>query len=316
MRIVDNKDALKEVLELIKTKATGQKVLVCIDENSDTLFIDKIIEGVDNTALIFKYYYNKHGNQQFFNLINNGIRVVIYNVLLEHFYKLQNDNPFVINVFLPQSNFVLPYMSNTESVYAENLLICNTQTKDYTTLLFLYELAFNHLWQLLVQNKKVDTEMFKNIDAISNGKIEFYSNLLFYVKYFKQNINDDYKQIEETQLPYYIYLKLCSVLKMLESIHIQNIQYLDFFKTETTVNEISKAYDLLIKYDIVDIVRVNNIGLIKINSIILNRIKIIIKKYFNFKNIKLNKLNKIIKKQSKYLNIDNLLYISYIFNCV
>ena len=161
----------------------------------------------------------------------------------------------------------------------------------------------------------MDITIFKNLDAISNGKVDFYVGILNQVQALKSG-NNEYKDIDENQLPYYAYLRMCAVFKMLTNLINGDEQYIDFYKTELNAKAIKKAHDLVVGYNIVELLRYNCGNLLKINNAILNRTKIIIKKYFNFKNIKLNKLNKIIKNQSKLLNIDNLLYISYIFNCV
>ena len=316
MRVLDKRNSINEIAEMIVQKARYQKVVLCLDDESDMGFVDKLTDVIGRKVVLLKYYYNKNNISSFFDMISNGVRVVVYNVSLEHFYQLQNDNNFILNIFLPQSNFVLPYIANVESVYGDNMLVCDMTKKDYTSVLFMYELALNKLWSLLLQEVDVDVNMFKSVDKLANDKDDFYINLVNQATYLKSSLTDEYKQIEESQLPYYIYLRLCAVLKMFESLNQGKEQYIDFYKTELSSEAIEKAYALIIKYNIIDIIKYNSNNLIKINSVILNRLKIIIKKYFNFKNIKLNKLNKIIKNQSKALKIDNLLYISYIFNTI
>lgn len=316
MRVIDRNNSINEIAQLIIQKARYQKVMLCLDSESDMSFVDKLTDIIGKSVVVLKYYYNKNNISSFFDMVNNGVRVVVYNVGLEHFYQLQNDNNFVLNIFLPQSNFVLPYITNVESVYGDNMLVCDTAHKDYVSILFMYELALSKLWSLLLQEVEVDVEMFKNIDKLANDKDNFYVNLLNQATYLKSSLTDEYKQIDEEQLPYYIYLRLCAVLKMFENLHQGKEQYIDFYKTELSSEAIEKAHSLIMKYNIIDIIKYNSFNLIKINSVILNRLKIIIKKYFNFKNIKLNKLNKTIKNQAKLLKIDNLLYISYIFNTI
>lgn len=314
MRIVDKSNSANEIVDLILSKAKYQKVVICIDENSDMEFVENIVSQINKDTILLKYYYNKHDTSTFHNMVNNGVRAIVYNVGLKHFYKLQSDNSFLLNIFIPQSNFVLPYIVNVESFYGDNLLVCNTNIKDYITLLFLYELALNKTWCLLLQEVEVDTTIFKNIDALANCTHDFYSSLINQVSYLKSTLTDEYKDIEENQLPYYIYLRLCIIFKMLESLNQDNEEYIDFYKTELSSKAIEKAYSLVVKYPFIDKLKYNSGNLIKVNSAILNRTKIIIKKYFNFKTAKLNKLNKIIRNQSKILNIEDLLYISYIFN--
>lgn len=316
MRIIDKNNSIQEICDLIVQKARYQKVVLCVDENSDTQLIDDIVNGLGKEVVRLTYYYNKRNISQFFDMINNGVRVVIYNVALEHFYKLQNDNNYILNIFIPQSSFLLPYMSNVESVYGDNLLVCDTNIKDYTSIMFLYQLSLDKVWNLLIQEVEVDTSIFKNIDAVVNAKVDFCGGLLNVFNYVKSSLTNEYREIDEGQLPFYVYLRLCHTLKMLESVNSGEVEYVDFYKTETSSKSIEKAHDLLIKYNMVEVLNKYSGNLIKINCNVLNRIKILIKKYFNFKNIKINKLNKIIKYQSKDLNTDNLLYIAYILNAI
>jgi hypothetical protein len=132
----------------------------------------------------------------------------------------------------------------------------------------------------------------------------------------KSELNDDYKLVKEEELSYYVFLKLYTVLRLFETLYNGTEEYIDFYKLNLSKTEMEKAYRLVVKNDIIDIIKYNINNLIKINNAIINRVKILIKKFFNFKNIKINKLNNIIKQQSKLLNIDNLLYISYIFNVI
>jgi len=316
MRIVDKNNSVDEVVSLILQKARYQKVVVCVDEKSDMAFVDDVCKKVGSNAVIIKYFYNHTNIEMFFNMINNGVRIVIYNVELKHFYALQSNSNYIINIFVPQSAFVLPYITSGDSVYGDNLLVCNIAQRDNLSLILLYALALDKLWSLLVQDVKVDTIMFKNIDAIANGRCDFYPELVNQVKFLTPVLNSNYHEVDESQLPYYIYLKISAILKMLESISCGTEQYIDFYKEGLSRDEISKAHTMLLGCNIVDVIKCHGNGLIKVTSAVLSRIKILIKKYFNFKNIKLNKLNKLIKNHAKRLNIDNLLYISYIFNSI
>ena len=316
MRILDMKKSLDEVASVVTQKARYQKVVVCIDEQSDMEYIDRLCGMINQNVVLMKYYYNASNISAFFNLVNNGVRVVIYHVSLEHFYQLQTNNNYLLNVFIPQSTFILPYVTNVESMYGDNVLVCDTGKKDYASLCFLYEMALTNLWNRLLRGDDINTSMFKNIDAIANGKVDFNYETVNQLNCFKSCLDYSFTQLKEQELPYYIYLRICATLKMLENVNKQEEEYIDFYKTELSMESVSKAYALIVKYDIINTVRINSDNLIKICIAILNRLKIIIKKYFYFKNIKLNKINKIIKNDAKVLNIDNLLYISYIFNAI
>ncbi|MFQ6724506.1 MAG: hypothetical protein ACLRFE_04175 [Clostridia bacterium] len=316
MRIIDRDNSKNEIVDLILSKARYQKVILCIDEGSDVGLIDEVVNCIGKDVVLLKYFYNNKTITSFHDMVNNGARVVVYNVSLEHFYKLQNSNNFVLNIFVAQSKFILPYINNVESVYGDSLLIIDTKVKDYSTLLYLYQLAFEKVWDNLLQGSLIDITLFKKIDLIANGKINFYNGILNEVLTLRSNITIDYQTVGENQIPYYIYLKLFAILKMLEYLSNGNEQYVDFYKTELSSHQINKAYNLLLKYDIIDTLKLHSVNMIKISNAILNRCKIIIKKYFNFKQIKLNKIKKLLNKNSKELKMENLSYISYIFNCI
>ena len=315
MRIIDKSNCEEEIINLAISKAKYQKVLVCIDETSDIRLINSICNKLSRSVVLIKYYYNEDV-QSFFDMANNGARVIIYNVSIEHFYKLSIDDNLILNIFVAQSNFVLPYMLSCESVYGDNLLVCDTINKDFTSIIFMYEGALFKLWAELVQNANVDTNTFKRIDRLINSADNFYINYLDVAQQLKPYIDKDYQLVEELQLPYYIYLRLCAIMSMLEKFNNGREEYIDFYKTSKSTEDVEKAYNLILKNEIIDRLKLNCENLIKICSVILNRLKIIIKKNFNFKRIKFNKLNNLIKLQSKSLNIDNLLYISYIFNSI
>ena len=316
MRVLDINSSLDEMTKIILQKARYQKVVLCIDDTSDIKFIDLLTSRIERDVVLLKYYYNKNNINELHNMLNNGVRVVIYNVDIKRFYKLVNNDNYVLNIFIPQENFVFPYIACNESLYGDNLLVLNTNNYDYITLIMLYQFGLYKVWSTLLQGGNVDTSIFKNFDKIANGKIDFYSSLINEIKCLNPYISNEYQDLDIEQLPYYVYLRLCAVLNLLVNIGQHNEQYIDFYKTEKSSKDISKAYALIIQTDIIDTLKFNCPNLIKLNMIILTRIKILIKKYFNFKNINLNKLNKIIKNQSKLLNIDNLLYISYIFDVI
>ena len=104
MRVLDKRNSINEIAEMIAQKARYQKVVLCLDDESDMGFVDKLTDVMGRKVVLLKYYYNKNNISSFFDMISNGVRVVVYNVSLEHFYQLQNDNNFILNIFLPQSN--------------------------------------------------------------------------------------------------------------------------------------------------------------------------------------------------------------------
>lgn len=315
MRIMDKNNSLNEIVDTVLQKARYQKVVICIDEHSNLKLIEELEKRLRKQAVLIKYYYNNYSVADFFNILNSGVRVVIYNVSAEHFCKLKNDNNFILNIFIAQSNCVAPYIDCVESAYGDNFLLCNTEEKDYVSIVLMYERALNNLWQRLIQNADVDTRMFKDIDALINGENAFYENLINMSTKLKSGVEAG-EMIGESDMVCCTYLRLEAIYQMLISVNNNDIQYIDFYKSKFSSDEIDKAHALICKHNIIELIKVNCVNLIKINSAILNRVKIIIKKHFNLKNINYKKINKTIKEYAKTLNIDNLLYISYIFNTI
>lgn len=313
MRIV-NKNNVDEVVDIVLSRAKYQKVLLCIDETSNFDFVQHIENSLGRKAVLLKYYFN-NDMKNFFAQLNDGVRVVIYNVDIEHFALMQNDNNYLFNVFVPTGNFVLPYMLNCESVYGDNLLVCNDK-KDYLSVMLMYEAGLECVWANIQQNERVDLTQFKLIDNLINNDEEFYVALLESVNNLRQYISTDFFAVSQDELPYYIYLKMGYILKMFEKLNLGEEQYIDFYKTTTNVEEILKAYDVVVKYEFVELIKFYSNNLMRVSGAILNRLKIIIKRFFKIKNIKLNKIKNIIKNQAKLLKTDNLLYISYIFDVI
>lgn len=316
MRVLNKGESVKEIVNFILQKARYQKIIICLDETSDVKYIDKLVRGIGNNAVIIKYYYNEEDVNAFKEMTNNGVRLIIYNVSSEHFNCIKIDNVYVLSLFVPQSSFVLPYINNNESMYGENLLICNNSQKDYCSILCLYMLSLEKLWAQILQNEEVDTMLFKMVDGLVNNKDDFFSGLINIAQILKPYINEMYNNINEEDVPCYEYLSLLAVTKMFEDVSRGNEQYIDFYKMQLSSAEINKAYCLVVKHDILSTIKINSSVLMKVTNALINRFKIIIKKYFNIKNIKINKINKLIKNKSKLLNIDNLMYISYILNTI
>lgn len=316
MRIVNKSNSIKEIYDLILSKAKYQKVIFCIDETSDVQNIDNIINMLGRKVIAIKYYYNHKTVSTFFNMLNNGVRIVVYNIKIEHFYKLQTDSNFVLNIFIPQENFMLPYMSNVESLYGDNILICHNQLKDNLSVLFMYYQGLNKVWGDLLQRNQVDMLPLKKIDLLTRCNSNFYVELLDVFKSFGCKAESGYKEVEFAELPSYVYLQVCAMLKLFQSFSDGVEKYIDFEKEGFTSKDVCKAYDLIAKHDIIDIIKFNNHNLIKLTNVILNRLKILIKKYFKLNGAELIKINKLIKTQAKRYNIDDLLYISYIFDII
>lgn len=314
MKIVDRRNGVNEIVDMIISKARYQKVVFCLDKNSDSTILDKVCELVGRNAIIIKYYYDKKSLGDFFNIINNGVRIVVYDVSVEHFYYVRNSNIFLLNIFMPQSDFLLPYISNVNSMYGENVLITNLQSRDYYSILLMYGVALDNLWGKLLNYVKVDTEMFKQVDELILCD-NFHNKLLYVFECLKNSLDEDYVQLTEGEACGYILMRMGCILQMLQTIVERKESYVDFYKYMQSAKDIDKAYQLLVKSDMLDVLRLYCNKLIKVVQVIINRIKIIINKYLNNK-IGIKKYRKIINNVSNRLNVDNLLYIAYILNCV
>lgn len=315
MRIL-NKYNLTEIKEYIINKAKYQKVIICVDDSSNLPMMEEIQSAISRDVVVLKYVYNPKTISDFAKMLNDGVRMVIYNVCTNNFCNLRQCNNFILNIFIPTSKYVLPYMLNIDCVYGDNILICNNANVDYASIIVLYYAGLNKVWYDLQAGEKVNLEIFKRIDKLANGLNNFYIHLFECVNYLSKYIEVDLFSIQENELPYNIYLKSCAIFNMLEKFNNKEENYIDFYKTQKSPEEILKAHKLIIKYELIDLIKYYCNNLLRLNYAILNRFKILIKKYFILKNINLNKINNNIKNCAKYSKIDNLLYISYIFNSI
>ncbi len=315
MRII-SKDKIKEVVDLIVSKARYQKVLICCDDSSDKSVIDKIMGGVGNRSVVIKLNFDNSQLEDFEHMVNDGVRIIVYNVKIDNYYKIASNSEYILNVFIPTSSFVLPYMMHAESLYGENMMLCDVKGKDLLGVMVLYDAGLNYIWGMVQQHKKVSLEMFKKLDNLINDNDNFYINYLECCLNLKPYVSTELVNIDSEKLHMYILIKLCVEFKMLIRLNEGTEGYIDFYKTAKSEDEISKAYQLIVKSELIDLLRLNNNNIIRVVDAIINRCKILIKKYFNYKNIKINKINNKLKNQAKELKIDNLLYISYIFNAI
>ena len=260
-----------------------------------------------------KYYYNQKNCEDFYRLVNNGVRMVVYNVTAEHFNQLYFDDIHVLNIFLPQNSFVLPFLKSSECVYGDNLLVCCDKNKDYATLACLYECAISKVWEGVVSGEEVDLQIFKNLDALANCNCGFYVKLHERFEGLKRFASKIDCGTNESEVLLGVCLRVGAVLATLNDIDRQEEQYIDFYKQSMSAKEIDAAYNLISNVEIIELLRRYNSGLTKVCTAVLNRLKIIAKKYFNLSKIKYSKIADKIRMHAKSQNIDNLLYISYIF---
>lgn len=301
------KDFEQEICKLVLQKAKFQKVVICYDNCADKGLLDKLNARLSKQVVLINFYLN--GNEEeFFKVVQNGARIVIYNISANNYLKVKDDNNFLIKIFVPTSAFALPYLIEQDSVYCDNLFIDKRQM-DYLTIIALYDAGFTKLWADLQQGNQVDLEVFKNLDYIVNDKNK---DVFTIVKQLAVYIEKD---VAEEELPYYIYLKLCYIYNMLEKFKFNEETTIDFYKLNLTREELNKAYSVMVKSEIVDYLKLYCDNLMRVVSALIVRIKILIKKYIK-NNINIKKLDEKIKLNAKYLKIDNLLYISYIFGVI
>ena len=304
MKII-RKNTVKEIVNLILLRAKYQKVVICYDDTADKCLLENIKDKVDKQVVFINFYYNNN-YEDLSKTLQDGARIVVYNVSVDNYLKIKDNNNFLIKVFVPTSNFILPYMIEIDSVFCDNLLVCPGKL-DCLAIILLYDAGLTKLWADLQLHEKVDLEVFKNIDNVINSGG---GDLMEITGYLSNYIDIS---VDENCIPYYIYLKLCYVCKMLERFKFNEESVLDFYKLKLSREEIDKAYLVLVKSEIVDCLKMYCDKILRVVYALLQRVKILIKKYFKNK-INIEKIDLKIKENAKNLKIDNLLYISYIFN--
>jgi len=283
MRIINKNKSVDEILDLILQKAEYQKVIFCLDDKSDMRFVDEISSKLGKNVMAIRYYYNSRNIEDFYNMANNGARIVIYNVSTDKFNELKIDNNFLLNIFISQSKFVLPYMMIPPSVCGDNVLVCDTEEIDYASVICLYEAALNCVWSCLVRREDVNTDIFKSIDSIVNSDKNFHVNMLSSIKRIGIEYFGDFDSCEDCDIPLFVFIKMDIICSMLNDVNGRCEHYIDFYKTEKREEDIDKAYRLVARYHVIETVRQYNDRLLILLNAILKRIKIIIKKHFNKK---------------------------------
>lgn len=299
------KDFEQEISQLVLHKSKFQKVVICYDNSADKQLLDRLNERLSKQVVLINFYLNDN-EDDFFKVVQNGARVVIYNVGINNYLKIKDNNNFLIKIFVPTSAFALPYLTAGDSVYCDNLFVDKRQM-DYLTIIALYDAGVAKLWADLQQGNRVDLEVFKNLDYIVNNKNK---DVFPIAQYLSNYIDEGWS---EDELPYYIYLKLCYIYKMLEKFKFNEERPIDFYKLNLTQEELNKAYSVIVKSEVVDYLRLYCDNLMRVISALIMRVKILIKKYIKNTKINIKKLDEKLKSNSKHLKIDNLLYISHIF---
>lgn len=305
MRIL-NKDFEQEISGLVLQKAKYQKVVVCYDKTADKQFIDRLNNKLSKQVVLINFYFNEN-EQDYFDVVRNGVRLVIYNVGADNYLKIKDADNYLIKVFVPTGDFCLPYLISGDSVYCDNVFV-KRMGVDYLSIILLYDAGLSKLWADLQLGYDVDLDVFKKLDNIVNCKggnvFEVVQNLASYVEL----------SVEKSVCPYYVYLKLCYIYEMLEKFKFHEESVVDFYKLDLTPEDVGRAYAVLVKSEVVGYLKVYNEKLMRVVSALLLRVKILIKKYFKNNKINVKEINKKMRQNIKHLKIDNLLYISYLFN--
>lgn len=304
MKII-NKDFEREISSLILQKAKYQKVVVCYDDSADGGLIDALSSRLGKQVVLINFYLNQN-IQDYFNVVQNGVRLVVYCVDANNYLKIKDDNNYLIKIFVPTEGYYLPYLTAGESVYCNNMFVANVKM-DYLSIIALYDAGLSKLWADLQIGNDIDLVVFKQIDGLVNDKS---TNIFPLAEYLSRYVDAD---ICEKELPYYIYLKFCYIYKMLENFAFNEETVVDFYKLNLSHEELNKAYAVVVKSEIAGYLKLYCSNIMRVVSALITRVKILIKKYFKNNQINIKKIDEKLKQNAKYLKIDNLLYISYIF---
>ena len=63
----------------------------------------------------------------------------------------------------------------------------------------LYDIALNNLWCAIQRGDEIDTKLFKRIDAVANGSVDFFVEGLNQISYLKSSITNEYKNIKKSK---------------------------------------------------------------------------------------------------------------------
>lgn len=137
---------LKEIKNVVMSKAKYQKVMMLTDENTDFNLSQSIQEEIKDLCVFNKCEINKldHG-------IINGYRLIIYLVSANNYLISNIKKDEYINIVICQNNIILPYMLGNNLKKIDNYIITHENKLDLHMLSSFYlNSFFNYFYNLTI----------------------------------------------------------------------------------------------------------------------------------------------------------------------
>ena len=307
----DNK--LNDIVNLVKTKAKYQKVMVVLDETVSNIEINEIYESIKGFCVYNQMQIDKLDREELFN----GYRLIIFLCSVDNYIKFGFDNSEFINVYVAKNDDVLPFFVafNNEPRTNDNYLIINENSLDLQMMPSLCFNKFYNYFSNIVQGGKdgIDLSFYQkeitrfNVLSIPNDLSEDFYFLDFEI--LKQQ-NISYQDIVLIDL-----LLIDAFLLLIKSIKNNELMLVDVYKSAKEDMElIEKFYKLHNNANFFNLVLLNYNCLynyaLKTKEKIMEFIN-----FFNVDSVKVNQLILKIKKHAKYdKNLTGYLYLYNIFN--
>ncbi len=304
---VVKQDFLENLKQIVEVRAKYQKVMLLYDNSASNGQIASIIDAIKGVCI-----YNKMNTDVLdYNEINNGYKLIIYLMSADSFLHLDIELTDFINIFLPTTDFVLPFYSNNFKLnkLGDYLFLMSNNIDISIETSIMFNKLYDYINGLIVGQIK-DDEMFKlsNITQSEILKLLNASEINFVdLKILKQcNISVEFLPVVD--------LVLISAIKTLVyAIYKNNLGLVDCYKaTQNDEALIDKFYAQSTNNTLIELIKLNSVNL---NNLIFQIDETLKNLNWFFSSIKRADVDKIILKVKDYLKQSNdFLFNLYLYN--
>lgn len=128
---------VNDIKQVVTNKAKYQKVMMLLDEYSNTELAQHIQEEIKDICVFNKCYINKLDDE-----IINGYRLIIYLISANNYLICNVKKDEYINVIVAQDNLMLPYMLDNNLKKIDNYIVAEQHKLDLHMLSSIYLNAF------------------------------------------------------------------------------------------------------------------------------------------------------------------------------
>lgn len=301
---------IKEIQNIVLSKAKYQKVMVLYGDCVSSVEIDKIYESIQGSCIFNKANINQCDVDE----INNGYRIVIFLCSANEFINCKFNKEEFINIFLPQNNSLLPFYLTPNNTIAnnENHLLLENRNLDFTMWASLIFNSFYSYLQNLLNGKSevVNYEIF-NRQITHNDLIDMIEKMPYETIFQDFDILNK-QQIDYNDLIFVDLLLIEGLLLLVESIKEKRFTIVDVYKSARDDEQLIEKFYKLYNNDMLFNVVILNYNCIH-NFCLKTKQKILeLVCFFDFDKCKINSLIDKIRNYAK--NSTGLTAYLYLYN--